>query len=496
MNNTKFRQARWNEPLINEINRIRMEIDKSEVKNFLPEDLIRSSIELPDVPEPLVVKHYIRLSQMSYSVDLGAYPLGSCTMKYNPKVQDIVLNNEKIMYLHPYQPEENVQGLLELLYNLEKIFCEITGMDYCSLQPAAGAQGEFTGALIIKKYHEIKGNKHKNEIIIPDSAHGTNPASAKMAGFKVIEVPSDEDGTLNIAALKSVISDKTAGLMITNPNTLGIFEDNIDEISDIIHSVDGLMYYDGANLNAIMGIVRPGDMGFDIVHINTHKTFGTPHGGGGPGAGPICVKKYLKDLLPVPLIEYDGKKYYLEYNLKYSIGKVHTFYGNIAVLIRAYLYIISLGLEGIRKATKISVLNSNYLLKKLLTIKGIKLPFGKKPRKHEFVISLKQLKDDTNVSVIDVAKRILDYGVHAPTIYFPLIVEEAMMIEPTESLTKAELDNYYNIIKDIVTTAYTDPNIVKNAPYNTSVRRIKEAEASRPKTMIPTYRWLLKNKLL
>jgi len=485
-----FRQARWDEPLINEMPRSTVRID-DEISNLLPKNLIRESLNLPDVSEPSIVKHYIKLSHMNYSVDLGPYPLGSCTMKYNPKLLESIVLDDRFVYLHPYMPEEHVQGILKILYELQKIFCEITGMDYCSLQPAAGAQGEFTGALMIKKYHEIHGNSHKDEIIVPDSAHGTNPASAKMAGFKVIEVPSNQNGTLDIDALKSVVNEKTAGLMITNPNTLGIFESEIDKISEIIHSVSGLMYYDGANLNAIMGIARPGDMGFDIVHLNLHKTFGTPHGGGGPGAGPVCVKKHLRDFLPIPIVEFNGNKYYFEYNLKYSIGKVHSFYGNIGVLIKSYIYILRLGSEGLKESARISVLNSNYLLKKLISLPGVTLPYGDKPRKHEFVISLKRLAKDTGVSALDVAKRLLDYGLHAPTIYFPLIVEEAMMIEPTESLGKQELDEYYEVFKEIIETAYSIPEKVKGAPYNTSVRRIKEADASRPKSMKPTYRWII-----
>lgn len=485
-----YKQAKWDEPLIFELASEPSNTPREDISKFLPKHLIRSSLELPNLSEPIVARHFIRLSQMNYSVDLGPYPLGSCTMKYNPKICEEILSTD-LIYVHPYQPVDTLQGLLAILYELSRYFAEITGMDYCSLQPAAGAHGEFAGALIIRKYHEVMGRDYKDEIIIPDSAHGTNPASAKMAGFKVIEVPSNEDGTIDIDALKNVVSDKTAGLMLTNPNTLGIFEDKILEISDIIHSVNGLLYYDGANLNAILCKVRPGDMGFDIVHINVHKTFGSPHGGGGPGAGPICVKSFLKDFLPTPIIEYKDGRYYLNYDLKYSIGKVHGYYGNIGVLIKAYLYIRSLGKDGLKQIANISVLNSNYLFRKLLKLRGITAKHNpSKPRKHEFVISLEELKRDTGITALDFAKRLLDYGIHAPTIYFPLIVKEAMMIEPTESLSKDDLDSIVEIFSRIVNEAYNSPEKVKSAPTNTSVHRINEAEASRIRSMAPSYLWM------
>jgi glycine dehydrogenase subunit 2 len=493
-----FRQAKWREKLIFEYDEkdgfsLSSVID--ELSKFIPPDMVRDVLAIPDVSEPMVARHFTRLSQMNYSVDLGMYPLGSCTMKYNPKICDEMVFNSPLNYLHPLQPEDTVHNLLEILYTLKQYLSEITGMDVFSLQPAAGAHGEYTGVLIIKKYFEIRGEE-RNEILIPDSAHGTNPASAKMAGFDVIEIPSDEDGLVDIDALKASLSENTAGMMLTNPNTLGLFEKNIVEICRLVHEVGGLMYYDGANLNAIAGICRPGDMGFDIVHVNLHKTFGTPHGGGGPGSGPVGVKKFLREYLPVPLLEYKDGKYFWNWNLRHTIGKVHGYYGNISVLLRAYCYLRLLGGDGVKRAAKIAVLNSNYLLRKIMGIRGVSLPFSKNVfRKHEFVVSLEKLKEDTGVTARDVAKRLLDYGVHPPTIYFPLIVNEAFMIEPTESVSKEDLDNYYDALKNIVDEAYNNPDLVINSPYNVKVRRVDEAYGSRPKTMAPTYRWW-KNRVL
>lgn len=491
---SKYRQTKWIEPIIFEYSdedKTSLSKHLEKIYQYIPEELIRKSIALPNISEPEIVRHFIRLSQMNYSVDLGMYPLGSCTMKYNPKVCDEIVYLPELQNLHPLQPIETVQGLLEILYKLKKQLAQLTGMDEFSLQPAAGAHGEYTGVLIIKKFHEVNGNMERDEILIPDSAHGTNPASAKMAGFNVIEIPSDKDGLVDLNALKASLSERTAGLMLTNPNTLGLFEKNILRISKLVHESGGLMYYDGANLNAIAGIARPGDMGFDIIHVNLHKTFGTPHGGGGPGSGPVGVKSFLREYLPVPLIQFDNGKYFLNWNLKHTIGKVHGYYGNIAVLIRAFCYISLLGGDGIRKASEISALNSNYLLKKIIKFRGVSLPYSKNVfRKHEFVISLGKLKDDTGVTAKDVAKRLLDFGVHPPTIYFPLIVQEAFMIEPTESVSKRDLDEYAEILGKIINEAYDDPSILLEAPSNTKVRRIDEAYGSRPKTMTPTYRWI------
>ncbi len=429
---------------------------------------------------------------MNYGVDSGFYPLGSCTMKYNPKINDVVAGVPDISELHPNQDEEAIQGMLEILYTLTRWLAEITGTHEVCLQPSAGAQGELLGALIMRACHKSSGSAdQRTELIVPDSAHGTNPASGTMAGFKIIVVPSNQNGTVDLRALKAAVSSDTAGLMLTNPNTLGLFEEDIAEIADIIHEAGGLLYYDGANLNAILGKTRPGDMGYDIVHINIHKTFGTPHGGGGPGAGPIGVSKELAKFLPVPQIAFDKERnhYRLDFDKPESIGKIRSFYGNIAVLLRAYAYIISMGSEGLAEAAEISVLNANYLVKKLSGIRGFELPFAKgRPRKHECVFSVKSMYKETGVRARDVAKRLLDYGVHSPTTYFPLIVDEALMIEPTESMEKEELDRFFQALKKISDEAYSNPDLVKNAPYNASVTRLDEVKASHPKTMILSWR--------
>lgn len=491
----KFRQARWREPIINEYTEndsIPKEII-NESKKYIPEKFLRAKLKIPDVPKTRVIRHYTRLTQMNYSVDLGLYPLGSCTMKYNPKISEYIISTIPLYNIHPLQPPETIQGLLSVLYDFKHYLSMITGMDAFTLQPAAGAHGEYVGVLIIKKYHEINGNRHKDEIIIPDSAHGTNPASAKMGGFKVVEVPSNRHGQVDINALKSAVGKYTAGMMLTNPNTLGLFEKNVKEIADTIHEVGGLLYYDGANLNAIVGWARPGDMGFDIVHVNLHKTFGTPHGGGGPGSGPVGVKEYLKEYLPIPYIDKIDGNYVLRHDLKHTIGKVHGYYGNIAVIMRAYLYLLCVGGKNLRKISARAVINSNYMLKKMIGAKGVELPYDPhEPRMHEFVVSLNKLKEETGVTTRDVAKRLLDHGLHPPTIYFPLIVPEAMMFEPTESASRDEIDEYVAIFKEIIAEAYKDPSSVTSAPKNTSVKRIDEAYGSRPKTMAPTYRWLHK----
>ncbi|MGQ9529818.1 MAG: aminomethyl-transferring glycine dehydrogenase subunit GcvPB [Candidatus Bathycorpusculaceae bacterium] len=502
-----FKQASWNEPLIFNIGKegrrghIPPKLEK-EIKNvvgdvdaLIPKNMQRKSLlKLPELSEVEVTRHFIRLSEMNYGVDLGLYPLGSCTMKYNPKINEQLASMPTITMLHPYQDESTVQGILEILYKLERWLAEITGTYEVCLHPAAGAHGEFLGTLLMRAYHKMNGEDEKrSEVIVPDSAHGTNPASATMAGFKVVVVPSDEEGCVNLEALKAAVSEKTAGLMLTNPNTLGIFERNIEEIAKTIHEAGGLLYYDGANLNPLLGIVRPGDMGFDIVHINIHKTFGTPHGGGGPGAGPVGVSEELAKFLPVPRIIYDGERYRLNYDKPHSIGKIRSFYGNVAVLLKAYAYILSLGFEGLREVAEISVLNANYLLKKLNGVRGLALPYNReKPRKHECVFSAKPLKNETGVSALNIAKRLLDYGLHAPTIYFPLIVEEALMIEPTEKFEKEELDRFADAIRKICEEAYVNPEIVLKAPHNTAVPRVDEVKASHPKTMALSWRMLKK----
>ncbi|MEM3488061.1 MAG: aminomethyl-transferring glycine dehydrogenase subunit GcvPB [Candidatus Bathyarchaeia archaeon] len=493
-----FKQARWNEPLIFEksekgkIGHLLPKPSEEERKaiedpeKLIPENLLRKiPPSLPEVSEVEVVRHFTRLSQENYGVDLGIYPLGSCTMKYNPKICEQVVRSHKLTMLHPYQDESLCQGILEILYELSNFIAEITGMHKVSLQPSAGAHGELAGALIIRAYHKNNGKlNEKTEMIIPDSAHGTNPASAAMAGFKVIVVQSNEDGCIDLEALKAAVNKKTAGLMITNPNTLGIFEKNILEISKIIHEVDGLLYYDGANLNAILGKVRPGDMGFDIVHVNIHKTFSTPHGGGGPGAGPIGVTKGLEKFLPVPTVEFDGGKYYLDYNKPLSIGKIKSFYGNVSVLVKAYAYILSLGAEGLENVAELSVLNSNYVLKKIMEAKGYALPYNPKVhRKHEGVISAEALYKETGVRTLNIAKRLLDLGVHAPTVYFPLIVNEALMIEPTETESLSELNKLIEAFKKASEEAFSNPKLVLDAPKNTTVSKIDEVKASHPKTL-------------
>lgn len=503
-----YRQAKWSEPLIFELSgegRVGYrlpDLDESiereigDYEKIIPSNMIRKNPpRLPEVSEVTVVRHFTRLSQMNWGVDSGIYPLGSCTMKYNPRVNEVLTSVRELTNLHPYQPVETVQGILEILYKLQKWLAEITGTSAVSLQPAAGAHGEFLGALLMRAYHKYNGELDKRrEMIIPDSAHGTNPASARMGGFEVVVIPSDENGLVNMEALKSSVSDKTAGLMLTNPNTLGLFEKNIVEIAKIIHEAGALLYYDGANLNPIIGKVRPGDMGFDIVHINTHKTFSTPHGGGGPGAGPIAVCERLAKFLPVPIVEYDGSKYYLNYNLPHSIGKIKGFYGNISVLVRAYCYILSMGFDGLKEAAELSVLNANYIKARLEKIRGLSLKYGPQtPRKHEVVFSASPLLKETGVSALDIAKNLLDSGVHAPTNYFPLIVSEALMIEPTETEPKEELDKFIDSLQRIVDEAYLNPEKLKKAPLKTSVSRLDEVKAAHPQTMALTYRMFLKS---
>jgi glycine dehydrogenase subunit 2 len=502
-----FKQACWNEPIIFDLGkngrrghllpRVSDEIKKAvgDLSSLIPVQMQRASkLELPELSEVEVMRHFLHLSEMNYGVDSGFYPLGSCTMKYNPKINEHLAAMPSVGMIHPYQDESTVQGMLEILYRLELWLAEITGTYEVCLHPTAGAHGEFLGTLLIRKYHELNGDDEKRtEIIIPDSAHGTNPASAAMSGFNVVVVPSDDDGCVSLGALKVAVSERTAGLMLTNPNTLGIFEKNIDEIARIVHDAGGLLYYDGANLNPLLCKARPGDMGFDIVHMNIHKTFSTPHGGGGPGAGPVGVCKELAKFLPVPRVVFDGKRYHLNYNEPHSIGKIRGFYGNISLLVRAYAYILSLGREGLEEVAEVSVLNANYLMKELKDIKGLTLPYGsEKPRKHECVFSAKKLRDETNVSALNIAKRLLDYGIHAPTAYFPLIVDEALMIEPTETVGKEDLDRFVDVMQKISDEAYTNPEMVLNAPQNTAVTRLDEVKASHPRTM--TLSWMMHQK--
>ncbi len=467
-----YHQSRYDEPLIFEIEEGEpIKVPNYPIKdNMIPKNLKRKGLDIPTLSEESVVRHYTRLSQMNYGIDTGFYPLGSCTMKYNRKVMEEIARLGKVTNAHPYQDDATVQGSLEIMYELQRMLCEIGGVDAVTLQPAAGAQGEFTGLLITRAYHELNGEE-RNEVILPDSSHGTNPASAVMAGYDVVEIPS-KAGCVDLEALSSAVSKDTAVLMLTNPNLLGIFEKDVVRISKILHDHGALLYYDGANLNAIMGITTPGKMDFDIVHFNLHKTFGTPHGGGGPGSGPLGVKKHLEEFLPVPSVEYNGSKYHLDYDRSHSIGKIKGFYGNFNVLVKAYVYIKLMGSDGLKEVTERAVLNTNYLKARLE--KHFDIPF-KNHRKHEFVVDGSKLKE-RGFRTLDLSKRLLDYGFHAPTIYFPHLVEEAMMIEPTETESKETLDEFVDAMINILNE---DVELVKNAPYNTSVRRVNEVEAAR-----------------
>jgi glycine dehydrogenase subunit 2 len=492
-----FRQAVWDEPLLKDLSRegrsgfslpkIEAELISKvgDLETYVPSNMLRKSkLNLPELSEPQVLRHYIRLSQMNYGIDLGIYPLGSCTMKYNPKISQRIARNPRVANLHPYQDEDTIQGILEILFELEKIFCEISGMGSFSLQPAAGAQGEYVGALIAKKYLEVSGLPDKNEMLVPDSAHGTNPSSAAMAGFKVIKIPSSEEGIVTASAVKKLISNKTAGMMLTVPNTLGLFESEIEEVSSLVHESGGLMYYDGANLNAVLGKIRPGDMGFDIVHINVHKTFATPHGGGGPGAGPVGVSSKLSEYLPIPRVTHSQDKYTLKYDAPKSIGPIKSFYGNVGVLLRAYCYILSYGAEGLKKVSEQAVLASNYLLSLLDENAYSRTTSVSKPAKHEFVVSASPLKRKTGISAGDVAKAILDEGMHAPTTYFPLIVNEALMIEPTETETLESLEAYAKALNSIAKRSSEEKAQLLSSPHNTTIGRLDEKRASYPTTMV------------
>ncbi|WP_416197378.1 MAG: aminomethyl-transferring glycine dehydrogenase subunit GcvPB [Sporanaerobacter sp.] len=453
-----------------------LDVEETDINEFIPTEYLRSEeLNFPEVSEVDIIRHYTNLSNKNYGVDTGFYPLGSCTMKYNPKINEDMARLDGFANIHPYQPEETVQGALKLMYNLEKSLCEITGMERVTLQPAAGAHGELTGLMLIKAYHENRGDTKRTKIIVPDSAHGTNPASSVMAGFEVIEIKSNENGLVDIESLKEALSDEVAGLMLTNPNTLGLFEKDIKEIARLVHDCGGLLYYDGANANAIMGITRPGDMGFDVVHLNLHKTFSTPHGGGGPGSGPVGVKSQLVEFLPVPIVEKDGDRYYLEYDIPNTIGKVKDFYGHFGVLVKAYTYILTMGSDGLKKASEMAVLNANYLAAALK--EDYYLPI-ERTCKHEFVLG--GLKEETlDVATLDVAKRLLDFGFHPPTVYFPLIVHEAIMVEPTETESIETLDEFVKAMKEIAKEARENPEILKEAPHDTPVRRIDETRAAR-----------------
>ncbi|MFQ5888977.1 MAG: aminomethyl-transferring glycine dehydrogenase subunit GcvPB [Gemmatimonadota bacterium] len=431
---------------------------------------------LPEAPEHEVVRHYTEISLKNHHVDRALYPLGSCTMKYNPKVNEAMARLAGFADLHPFTPHMAVQGALRLMHELAEILREVAGMDAVTLQPAAGAQGELTGVLLMRAYHRANGEPNRRRILIPDSAHGTNPATVALAGFEAVTLKSNPDGRTDLDALRTALDDTVAGMMLTNPNTLGVFEREIRDICRLVHRAGGLMYMDGANLNALMGVARPGDMGYDIVHFNLHKTFSTPHGGGGPGAGPVAVKARLERFLPAPRVmrRPDGE-YVLEWNIPDSIGKLHGFYGNFGVLVRAYTYIRMLGREGLRETAEAAVLNNAYLSTRLEG--SYPLPFGR--GMHESVFTAAELKRRTGIRTLDVAKRLLDYGFHAPTIYFPLIVSEALMTEPTETETKEELDRYADALLEIAGESERDPDFVRAAPHTTPVRRLDEGRAGR-----------------
>lgn len=442
--------------------------------NFIPSDCLRKNeVGLPQLSELDVMRHYKELSDLNFCIEKGFYPLGSCTMKYNPKVNEF-LSSLDGFNIHPNSPDEMAQGSLKLMYNLQNALLKVTGMDAITLQPSAGAHGEMTGMMIIKKYFDTIGGK-RTKVIIPDSAHGTNPASARMSGFDIIEIKSNAKGQVDIDALKAVLDKDVAAIMMTNPNTLGIFEEQVEEISKIMHENGSLLYYDGANFNAIMGYTNPKLMGFDVVHLNLHKTFSTPHGGGGPGAGPVAVVEKLKDFLPTPVIDFDGKKYFRNYNVKHSIGSVKDFCGNFSVLVKAYAYILMMG-KNLKHASENAVLNANYLKEKLK--KYYDLPYDE-PCMHEFVLSGERQKHENGVSTLNIAKALMDGNTHPPTVYFPLIVHEAIMIEPTESENKEILDEFVDTMILIAQESKTNPEKILSAPHTTPVKKIDEVTAAR-----------------
>ena len=449
----------------------KLDVEFTKIDEMLDYNMIKKTdLDLPELSEVDVARHYTLLSNKNFGVDTGFYPLGSCTMKYNPKIDEDMAAFSKFTHIHPYQSEKTAQGSLELMYNLSKMLCEITGMDEVTLQPSAGAHGEFTGLMIIRKYHESRGDLKRTKVIVPDSAHGTNPASAHMAGFDIVEVQSTENGAVNIEKLKEVLNDEVAALMLTNPSTLGLFERNIEEIAKLVHETGGLLYYDGANTNAIMGITRAGDMGFDVVHLNLHKTFAAPHGGGGPGSGPVGVKKDLAKFLPVPVTSKKDDNYYLDYDRKDSIGKIKNFYGNFGVMIKSYAYILTMGRDGLKKASQMAVLNANYLKENLKQYYDLPID---EVCKHEFVLRGPHGEYNT----MDIAKRMLDYGYHPPTVYFPLIIREAMMIEPTETESLETLDKFIDAMKNIAKEGKENPELLTSAPHNTIISRVDDARS-------------------
>ncbi|MFZ3590308.1 aminomethyl-transferring glycine dehydrogenase subunit GcvPB [Bacillus sp. DJP31] len=453
-----------------------LDVEEINIEDVIPADYLRTEeADLPEVSELDIMRHYTALSNRNHGVDSGFYPLGSCTMKYNPKINENVARFPGFSHVHPLQEEETAQGAMELLFDLQEHLKEITGMDEVTLQPAAGAHGEWTGLMMIRAFHEANGDFNRTKVIVPDSAHGTNPASATVAGLETITVKSDDNGLVDLEDLKRVVTSDVAALMLTNPNTLGLFEEHILEMAEIIHEAGGKLYYDGANLNAVLSKARPGDMGFDVVHLNLHKTFTGPHGGGGPGSGPVGVKKDLIPYLPKPVLVQTEEGYRFDYNRPKSIGRVKPYYGNFGINVRAYTYIRSMGPDGLKAVTEYAVLNANYMMRRLEPFYD--LPY-KQHCKHEFVLSGKRQKK-LGVRTLDIAKRLLDFGYHPPTIYFPLNVEEAIMIEPTETESKETLDEFIDKMIQIAKEAEENPEIVQEAPHYTVVGRLDETTAAR-----------------
>ncbi len=465
----------------------KLDVEETNLDEIIPAELRRTDdLEgVPEVSEVDVIRHFTRISTWNYSIDLGMYPLGSCTMKYNSRLNEKVARTAGLANLHPLAPAEEAQGALELIYRLQEDLAEITGLPGVSLQPAAGAQGEMTGVLLIRALldkRDGEASKDRRVMLIPDSAHGTNPASAALAGFTVKTIKSTDEGLTDLGHLRQLCDEGgVAGLMLTNPNTVGIFEKNIREICEIIHQAGGLVYMDGANMNALVGVARPGDMGVDVIHLNLHKTFSTPHGGGGPGCGPCCCSAELEPFLPVPRVVKDGENFKLDYDRPESIGRVKAFFGNFGMMIRALAYIYTHGADGLREATETAVLNARYLAHKLE--EDFDKPFASDPM-HEVIFSHKK-QSRKGVHTLDIAKRLIDYGFHPMTIYFPLIVEGAMLIEPTESVGRADLDAFVEAMKDIAEEAQTDPQLVIDAPHTTRIGRLDEATAARK----PVLRW-------
>ncbi len=468
------------EPLIYEMSNpgtIGYSLPESDVPETpLPTALMREDLPLPEVSEVDVVRHFTRLSQKNYCVDLGIYPLGSCTMKYNPKINEEAVRLVGLAQIHPLLEPHAAQGAMQLMYELQEYLAEISGLPAVTLQPAAGAQGELTGILIIRAYHLARGDSRRTQVLIPDSAHGTNPATSAMAGYKVVEVKSDARGNMDLNDLRAKVSDQTAGIMFTNPNTLGLFEEHVREVNQMVHDAGGLVYGDGANLNAIVGIARPGDLGFDVIHSNLHKTFSVPHGGGGPGAGPVMARADLAQFLPGPVVAKAGDEY-VWHTPEHSIGRIKSFWGNFLALVRAYAYIRSYGKEHLREIAEIAVLNANYLLARLRNTYDLQVP--ERDCKHEFVLNGSRFKKEYGVNTLDVAKRIIDYGFYPPTIYFPLIVPECLMIEPTETQSKASLDEYAEALLKIAEEARTNPQLLHDAPHDTPVTRLDDVKAAR-----------------